>query len=120
MANTFRGRPAASLVTTPRPWMWRIPPSFLTMRDLISYSSPIREPLNVLPIGSRSSGWVTAADLNNMRAIMTLQGQEPRITPPKWYHLDKLINVDEATIIKENIVVSNGISHSIDFVLIPK
>ena len=65
------------------------------------------------------SGKVMAAEVSKMKTVKTVQGQELKIDAAKW-HLHKNIKVNDANIVKPDLVVDNGVCHVIDKVLIPK
>jgi uncharacterized surface protein with fasciclin (FAS1) repeats len=65
------------------------------------------------------SGKVMAAEVSKMKKVKTVQGQELKIDAAKW-HLHKNIKVNDANIVKPDLVVDNGVCHVIDKVLIPK
>lgn len=64
-------------------------------------------------------GKVMAADVVKMKTAKTVQGQEVKIDAARW-HLHRHVKVNEANIIQQDIVASNGVCHAIDKVLIPK
>ena len=65
------------------------------------------------------SGKVMAAEVSKMKTVKTVQGQELKIDAAKW-HLHKNIKINDANIVKPDLVVDNGVCHVIDKVLIPK
>jgi uncharacterized surface protein with fasciclin (FAS1) repeats len=65
------------------------------------------------------AGKVMAAEVSKLKTVKTVQGQELKIDAAKW-HLHKNIKVNDANIIKPDLVVDNGVCHVIDKVLIPK
>jgi uncharacterized surface protein with fasciclin (FAS1) repeats len=64
-------------------------------------------------------GKVLAAEVSKLKTVKTVQGQELKIDAAKW-HLHKNIKVNDANIVKPDLVVDNGVCHVIDKVLIPK
>ncbi len=64
------------------------------------------------------AGKVMAADVVKLKTAKTVQGGEVKIEV-KW-HFNKKVKVNDATVIKTDIVASNGVCHAIDTVLIPK
>ena len=64
-------------------------------------------------------GKVMAAEVSKLKTVKTVQGQELKIDAAKW-HLHKNIKVNDANIVKPDLVVDNGVCHIIDKVLIPK
>jgi uncharacterized surface protein with fasciclin (FAS1) repeats len=64
-------------------------------------------------------GKVMAAEVSKLKTVKTVQGQELKIDAAKW-HLHKNIKVNDANIVKLDLVVDNGVCHVIDKVLIPK
>jgi uncharacterized surface protein with fasciclin (FAS1) repeats len=64
-------------------------------------------------------GKVVAAEVSKLKTVKTVQGQELKIDAAKW-HLHKNIKVNDANIVKPDLVVDNGVCHVIDKVLIPK
>ena len=64
-------------------------------------------------------GKVMAAEVSKLKTVKTVQGQELKIDAAKW-HLHKNIKVNDANIVKPDLVVDNGVCHVIDKVLIPK
>jgi uncharacterized surface protein with fasciclin (FAS1) repeats len=65
------------------------------------------------------SGKVPASDVIQHPKLTTLQGQDLKIDAAKW-HLHKNVKVNDAEIVKADIVTDNGIIHVIDKVLLPK
>ena len=64
-------------------------------------------------------GKVMAAEVSKLKTVKTVQGQELKIDAAKW-HLHKNIKVNDANIVKPDLVVDNGVCHVTDKVLIPK
>jgi len=64
-------------------------------------------------------GKAMAAEVSKLKTVKTVQGQELKIDAAKW-HLHKNIKVNDANIVKPDLVVDNGVCHVIDKVLIPK
>jgi len=60
------------------------------------------------------AGKVTAADVVKLNAAKTLNGQEVKIDAKSG------VKVDNATVVKADIVTKNGVVHVIDTVLLPK
>ena len=65
------------------------------------------------------SGKAPASDVIQHPKLTTLQGQDLKIDAAKW-HLHKNVKVNDAEIVKADIVTDNGIIHVIDKVLLPK
>jgi len=65
------------------------------------------------------SGKVTAADAVKLKTAKTVQGQEIKIDASKW-HLHKNPKINDANVIKLDVVADNGVIHMIDKVLLPK
>jgi uncharacterized surface protein with fasciclin (FAS1) repeats len=65
------------------------------------------------------AGKMTAEEISKLKSAKSLQGQELRIEPPKGF-LHKNIRVNGASVIKTDIMASNGVCHAIDSVLVPK
>ena len=65
------------------------------------------------------SGKVTAADAAKLKTAKTLQGQELKIDAAKW-HLHTSIKINDANIVKADVLADNGVIHVIDKVLMPK
>ena len=65
------------------------------------------------------AGKVMAADVVKLKSAKTVQGQEVKIDASKW-HLHKNIKVNDAEVIKADIVTDNGVIHVIDKVLMLK
>jgi len=61
------------------------------------------------------AGDVRAAQVVKMASAKTLQGQDVRISLA-----DGKVKVDEAVVLKTDIVCSNGVIHVIDAVMLPK
>lgn len=61
------------------------------------------------------AGDVRAAQVVKMSGAKTLQGQELKI-----HAADGKVKVDDATVVKTDIVCSNGVIHVIDAVVLPK
>ena len=77
----------------------------MKMKDLLSY--------HVV------EGKMMATDLKEHEYLQALNGGELKIDAKSW-HLHKNIKVNDANIIKPDLVVDNGICHAIDKVLMPK
>ena len=65
------------------------------------------------------SGKVMAADVAKLKTAKTVQGQEIKIDASKW-HLHKNPKINDANLIKLDVVADNGVIHVIDKVLLPK
>jgi len=66
-----------------------------------------------------ASGKMMAADLSQHEYLQALNGGELRIDAKRW-HLHRNMKVNDANIIKPDIIVDNGVCHAIDNVLMPK
>jgi len=64
-------------------------------------------------------GKVMAADVVKMSSAKTVQGQNIKIDASKW-HLHKNVKVNDANVVKADIVTDNGVIHVIDKVILPK
>ncbi len=64
-------------------------------------------------------GKMMAADVTKEKRLKTVQGEDLKIDAARW-HLHRHVKVNDADIIQADIVVSNGVCHAIDKVLIPK
>jgi uncharacterized surface protein with fasciclin (FAS1) repeats len=64
-------------------------------------------------------GRVMAADVVKLKTAKTVQGQEVKIDASKW-HLHKNVKINDAEVVKADIVTDNGVIHVIDKVLLPK
>jgi len=65
------------------------------------------------------AGKVMAADAAKLKTAKTVQGQEIKIDASKW-HLHKNPKINDANVIKLDVIADNGVIHVIDKVLIPK
>jgi len=65
------------------------------------------------------AGKVTSADVKKLKTAKTVQGQNIRIDASQW-HLHKNVKVNEANIIKADVMADNGVIHVIDRVILPK
>ena len=65
------------------------------------------------------AGKVMAADVVKLKTAKTVQGQEVKIDATKW-HLHKNVKINDAEVVKADIVTDNGVIHVIDKVLLPK
>jgi len=65
------------------------------------------------------SGKVMAADVVKLKTAKTVQGQEVKIDASSW-HLHKNPKINDANVVKANVVADNGVIHVIDKVLLPK
>jgi len=65
------------------------------------------------------AGKVMAADVVKLKSAKTVQGQEVKVDAAKW-HLHKNVKINDAEVVKADIVTDNGIIHVIDKVLLPK
>lgn len=64
-------------------------------------------------------GKLMAADVTKEKRLKTVQGEELKIDAARW-HLHRHVKVNDADIIQPDILVSNGVCHAIDKVLMPK
>jgi len=64
-------------------------------------------------------GKVMAADVVKMSSTKTVQGQNIKIDASKW-HLHKNVKVNDANVVKADILTDNGVIHVIDKVILPK
>ena len=62
---------------------------------------------------------VMAADVIKLKTAKTVQGQDVKIDASKW-HLHKNIKINDANVVKADIVTDNGVIHVIDKVILPK
>jgi uncharacterized surface protein with fasciclin (FAS1) repeats len=65
------------------------------------------------------NGAVPAADVAVHKNITTLQGQDVKVDAAKW-HLHKNPKINDANVLKTDIMTDNGVIHVIDKVLLPK
>jgi uncharacterized surface protein with fasciclin (FAS1) repeats len=65
------------------------------------------------------SGKVMAADVAKLKTAKTVQGQDIKIDASKW-HLHTNPKINDANLIKLDVVADNGVIHVIDKVLLPK
>jgi uncharacterized surface protein with fasciclin (FAS1) repeats len=65
------------------------------------------------------SGKVMAADVVKLKTAKTVQGQEVKIDASKW-HLHMNPKINNANVVKADVVADNGVIHVIDKVLLPK
>jgi uncharacterized surface protein with fasciclin (FAS1) repeats len=65
------------------------------------------------------NGAVPAADVALHKNITTLQGQDVKVDAAKW-HLHKNPKINDANVLKADIMTDNGVIHVIDKVLLPK
>ena len=64
-------------------------------------------------------GKVMAADVVKLKTAKTVQGQDVKIDASKW-HLHKNVKINDANVVKADIVTDNGVIHVIDKVMLPK
>ena len=65
------------------------------------------------------NGAVPAADVVVHKNITTLIGQDLKVDAAKW-HLHKNPKINDANVLKADIMTDNGVIHVIDKVLLPK
>jgi len=65
------------------------------------------------------NGAVPAADVAVHKNITTLQGQDVKVDAAKW-HLHKNVKINDANVLKADVMTDNGVIHVIDKVLLPK
>jgi len=65
------------------------------------------------------NGAVPAADVAVHKNITTLQGQDVKVDAAKW-HLHKNPKINDANVLKADVMTDNGVIHVIDKVLLPK
>jgi uncharacterized surface protein with fasciclin (FAS1) repeats len=66
-----------------------------------------------------AEGKMMASDLEKHTYVQALNGGELKIDANRW-HLHRNIKVNDANIVKPDLVVDNGVCHAIDKVLMPK
>jgi uncharacterized surface protein with fasciclin (FAS1) repeats len=66
-----------------------------------------------------AEGKMMSADLMQHEYLQAVSGGELRIDAKRW-HLHRNMKVNDANIIKPDLVVDNGVCHAIDKVLMPK
>jgi uncharacterized surface protein with fasciclin (FAS1) repeats len=54
-----------------------------------------------------------------LKTAKTVQGQDVKIDAAKW-HLHKNVKINDANVVKADIVTDNGVIHVIDKVILPK
>lgn len=64
------------------------------------------------------SGKVMAADAAKLKSAKTVEGEEIKIDSSMW-HLHKNVKINDAEVIKADIMTDNGVIHVIDKVLMP-
>jgi len=64
-------------------------------------------------------GKVMAADVVKLKTAKTVQGQDVKVDASKW-HLHKNVKINDANVVKADIVADNGVIHVIDKVILPK
>lgn len=64
-------------------------------------------------------GKVMAADVVKLKTAKTVQGQDVKVDASKW-HLHKNVKINDANVIKADILTDNGVIHVIDKVILPK
>ncbi len=65
------------------------------------------------------NGAVPATEVVVHKNITTLQGQDVKVDAAKW-HLHKNPKINDANVLKTDIMTDNGVIHVIDKVLLPK
>jgi len=60
-----------------------------------------------------------AADVVKLKSTKTVQGQEVKVDASKW-HMHKNVKINDAEVIKADIVTDKGVIHVIDKVLLLK
>jgi uncharacterized surface protein with fasciclin (FAS1) repeats len=64
------------------------------------------------------AGRVMAADVAKLKSAKTVQGQDVKIDAAMW-HLHRNVKVNDAEIVKADIIADNGVIHVINRVLMP-
>ena len=64
------------------------------------------------------AGKVTSADVVKLKRAKTVQGSEIKIDSSRW-HGHGNVKINDAEIVKADIVADNGVIHVIDKVLMP-
>ncbi len=64
------------------------------------------------------SGKVMASDVINLKTAKTVQGQDLKIDASRW-RLRNNVKINDANVIKPDILCDNGVIHVIDKVLVP-
>jgi uncharacterized surface protein with fasciclin (FAS1) repeats len=65
------------------------------------------------------AGKIMTADVVKLKTAKTVQGQDVKIDAAKW-HLHKNVKINDANVVKADIVTDNGVIHVIDKVILPK
>jgi uncharacterized surface protein with fasciclin (FAS1) repeats len=65
------------------------------------------------------NGAVPTADVAVHKNITTLQGQDVKVDAAKW-HLHKNVKINDANVLKADVMIDNGVIHVIDKVLLPE
>jgi uncharacterized surface protein with fasciclin (FAS1) repeats len=65
------------------------------------------------------NGAVPTADVAVHKNITTLQGQDVKVDAAKW-HLHKNVKINDANVLKADVMTDNGVIHVIDKVLLPE
>ena len=86
-----------------------------TVEGLLKDIPKLTEILKYHVVGSA----VPAADVVVHKNITTLQGQDVKVDAAKW-HLHKNPKINDANVLKADIMTDNGVIHVIDKVLLPK
>jgi uncharacterized surface protein with fasciclin (FAS1) repeats len=64
------------------------------------------------------AGKVTSADVVKLKTAKTVEGEDVKIDASKW-HGHKMPKINDAEIVKADVMVDNGVIHVIDKVLMP-
>ena len=86
-----------------------------TVEGLLKDIPKLTEILKYHVVGSA----VPAADVAAHKNITTLQGQDVKVDAAKW-HLHKNPKINDANVLKADVMTDNGVIHVIDKVLLPK
>ena len=84
-----------------------------TLDDLLKPEN--KEKLKAILLYHVVQGKVTAAKVMKMKSAKTVNGQEVKISVS-----DGKVMVNDATVVKADVMASNGVIHVIDTVLLPK
>jgi uncharacterized surface protein with fasciclin (FAS1) repeats len=64
------------------------------------------------------AGKLLAADIANMKTAKTIEGDTVKIDAARW-HMHRNVKINDAEIVKADIIADNGVIHVINQVLMP-
>jgi uncharacterized surface protein with fasciclin (FAS1) repeats len=111
LVDTLKGKGPFTVFAPTDDAFAKLPPG--TLDDLLKPEN--KEKLQAILLYHVVPGKVTAAQVKKMKSAKTVNGQEVTVSARGG-----AVKVNDATVIKADVMASNGVIHVIDSVLLPK